>query len=206
MKIVNLAMAAVLSLFFGATVAGSAEAPAPAKTAVYKEFVQGSPKAKVTVIEYASVTCPHCARFHTDSYPLLKRDYIDAGKIRFIFRDLPTPPAPLALAAAAVARCAPGDRGMPLLAKLFEHQSEWMKSPNESIRTYAQDSGMSSADVDACLQNEALLKEMMAVAENAGKLYQVHSTPTFIVGEERIDGEGYEPLRAAIDAALTKSK
>src|SRR5438045_3351275 len=78
----------------------------------YQELVEGNPNAKVTVVEYASLTCPHCARFYTESFPKLKKDYIDTGKVKFVFRDLPTPPRELAFAAAQVARCATGDRGM----------------------------------------------------------------------------------------------
>src|ERR1700760_1366593 len=80
--------------------------PAWAAQPGYHEFMEGNPNAKVTVVEYASLTCPHCAHFYNDGFPQLKKSYIDTGRIKFIFRDLPTPPQELAIAAAALARCA----------------------------------------------------------------------------------------------------
>ena len=199
-----LAALVVSSLAFPVLAAEAAKpaAPAPATGPVYREFVEGNPKAKVTVIEYASVTCPHCARFYLDSYPDLKKNYIDTGKIRFVFRDFPTAPVPLAMAAAGLARCAPGDRGKTLIEMMFKNQQEWMQAPNETLRGYAQLAGMSSEDVDDCLKNQAILKEIQDVQEKAVTLYKVQSTPSFFVGEELVQGNDYETLKRVIDKHL----
>jgi len=187
--------------------APTSKTPLRPDSPIYREFIEGSPTAKVTVVEYASVTCPHCANFYLNSFPSLKKDYIDTGKIKFIFRDLPTPPADLALAAAMVARCAPGNRGLGIVDKLFRNQEEWMKAPGESLKNYAQSVGMTALDVDACLKNDAMYKEMQTVVDRANSLYHVQSTPTFIVDDVKIESGGdYEKLTQAIDKATAKTE
>jgi protein-disulfide isomerase len=189
---------------FGAAVSLGASPvfAADAKAPVYREYVQGNPKAKVVVIEYASLTCPHCAHFAEADYPLLKKEYIDTGKIKYVFRDFPLDG--LGMGAALLARCAPNDRGMTMVDMMFKNQKEWMSSekPLEVLRGYAQLAGMDSAAVDACLKNEAILKEINEVREKAMTLYKVKSTPTFFVGEDMVEGADYAALKKAIDKAL----
>lgn len=188
----------------GAAAPAAAPAPAPVATGPqYREFVQGDPNAKVTVIEYASLTCSHCAHFYQTSYVELKKNYIDTGKIKFVFRDFPLDG--LAMAGAALARCAPGDRGGKLIDMMFKQQDVWIRSatPLEPLKGYAQLAGMSSADVDACLKNEAILGQIRDVQNNASSLYKVQSTPTFFVEDEKIDGDrGYEFMAKLIDKKL----
>jgi len=193
-----LAAAAIGTMVFGAPVMAADAAKPP----VYRDFVQGNPKAKVVVIEYASLTCPHCAHFAEAEYPKLKKDYIDTGKIKYVFRDFPLDG--MAMGAALLARCAPNDRGMTMVDMMFKNQSEWMRSekPLEVLRGYAQLAGMDSAAVDACLKNEAILKEINDVREKAMTLYKVKSTPSFFVGEDIVEGADYEALKKAIDKQL----
>ena len=160
------------SLAFGVATAADAP-PANPNMVSYHEFVEGDPKAKLTVVEYASVTCPHCARFFVESFPELKKDYIDTGKIKYIYRDLPTAPRELSFAASQIARCAPNNRGMGMIEMLFKHQQEWMSAPDTTLRGYAQLAGMSGADFDACLKNESIYKEMNNVVDRASTLYKV---------------------------------
>lgn len=169
---------------------------------VYKEFVQGDLKAKVTVIEYASLTCPHCALFMTEGYPQLKKEYIDTGKIRFIYRDFPLDG--LATGAALLARCVPGDRGHVMVEMMFQNQAEWIRAekPLDVLRGYAQLAGLNSAGVDACLKNQTILKNIQDVQERAVSLYKVQSTPTFFVGERQVQGNDFATLKKAIDAQL----
>ena len=169
---------------------------------VYKEFVQGDLKAKVTVIEYASLTCPHCALFMIEGYPQLKKEYIDTGKVRFIYRDFPLDG--LATGAALLARCVPGDRGHVMVEMMFQNQSEWIRSdkPLDVLRGYAQLAGLNAAGVDACLKNQTILKDITDVQERAASLYKVQSTPTFFVGEKQVQGNDYAALKKAIDAKL----
>jgi protein-disulfide isomerase len=197
----GLAGAALVAAAVGPFAAPASAADA-AKPVVYREFVHGNPDAKVTVIEYASLTCPHCAHFATEEYPLLKKEYIDTGKIKFVFRDFPLDG--LATGAALLARCAPNDRGKVMIEMMFANQNEWMRSetPLEPLRGYAQLAGMSATDVDACLKNEAILKEIQSVQEKAITLYKVQATPSFFVGEELVAGNDYATLKKAIDKAL----
>jgi protein-disulfide isomerase len=180
----------------------SAKAPAPASGPVYREFVQGNPKAKVTVIEYASLTCPHCADFAKNDYPMLKKAYIDTGKIKYVYRDYPLDG--LAMGAALLARCAPGDKGLTMIQMIFENQLTWVRADNplEPLRGYAKQVGMNEADVDACLKNEGILDTMKQVQETATNLYNVNATPTFLVGDEQVAGADYDGLKKLIDKAL----
>jgi protein-disulfide isomerase len=196
-----LALAGALAFSIAGAVSTQAEV-----SSTYHELIEGNPNAKVTVVEYASMTCPHCAKFYNESFPTLKKDYIDTGKIKFVFRDLPTPPRELAFAAAQIARCAPEGRGLGLIQMMYKHQEEWMQSPQVTLRGYAQLSGITPAEFDACLKNEAIYTAMNKSIDQASTVYKVESTPTFFVGEAKVTGEGYEPLQKAIDKALASAK
>ncbi len=178
-------------------------APATGQSDVtYKEFIEGNPEAKVTVVEYASLTCSHCANFYINGYPELKKQYIDTGKIRFVFRDFPTAPQQLATAAAMVARCAPAGRGKTIIGLIFKNQGEFFSNPNDAMRGYAQLAGMTSEEVDACLKNKSVFDEIERVATTAVNVYKVRATPTFFVNDQIVEGEVWETLKAAIDDAL----
>src|SRR4051812_24569955 len=182
-------MRGILGLLAGLalSVAGVGAADAAVST-TYHELVEGNPSAKVTVVEYASMTCPHCAKFYNESFPLLKKDYIDTGKIKFVFRDLPTPPRELAFAAAQIARCAPAERGMGMIQMLYKHQEEWMQNPQVTLRGYAQLSGITPAEFDACLKNDAIYSAMNKSIDEASTTYKVESTPTFFIGTTKLTG------------------
>lgn len=186
-------------------------APAPAtanaSTPQYREFVIGDAKAPVTIIEYASLTCSHCAHFHNTVLPDLKKNYVDTGKVRFVFRDFPLDG--IATGAAVLARCAPGDRGIKMIEMMFKNQDTWIRSqqPLEPLRGYAQLAGMNAADVDACLKNENIIKTVREVQTTATNLYKVQSTPTFFVDDEKVDGDrGYEFMANLIDKKLAAKK
>ena len=168
----------------------------------YREFAEGSAKAKLTVIEYGSLTCPHCAEFHNVAYPLLKKEYIDTGKVRFIFRDLPSDN--LGLGAALLARCVPGERGKEMISLMFATQRTWVLSDNplEHLTGHAKAVGLEGPSLEACLKNEAILKKIVEIREAALRDHKVQSTPTFFIGEdmkEMVEGSEYPPLKAAID-------
>lgn len=209
MKTIRIFAAALAAWALSSPLAQAQDAakPAPASAPQYREFVQGDPKAKVTVIEYASLTCSHCQHFYETAYPVLKKNYIDTGKIRFVFRDFPLDG--LAMAGAVLARCAPGDRGMKLIDLMFKNQPTWVRaqSPIEPLKGYAMLAGMNSDDVDACLKNEDMIKTVREVQTTASNLYKVQATPTFFVEEEKLEGDpGYEGLSKAIDKALADKK
>ena len=196
---------ALAGLMAGAAIAADAPKPpatTPAAGPVYREFVLGNPNSKVVVIEYASLTCPHCAHFAQEDYPKLKKDYIDTGKIKYIYRDFPLDN--LALGAALLARCAPGNKGMGMIEKMFNEQLKWIQAekPIEPLTAYAKETGMSDKDVEACLQNKAIVDTIRDVYSTAASLYKVDATPTFLVGEDRVPGADYARLKEMIDKAL----
>ena len=190
-------MSALVGFTFTAVPFTGASAAEPV---TYREIVLGNAKAKVTVIEYASLTCPHCAHFTENDFPKLKAAYIDTGKIKFIYRDFPLDN--LAAGAALIVRCAPTDRAMPLVEALFKNQDKWARVPNplEEVTNFAQlAAGMSKADVEACLNNTAVFDQIRDVAQKAVSLYKIGGTPTFFVDEEKIEGIDFEALQSAID-------
>jgi protein-disulfide isomerase len=186
----------------------AAKPAAPATGGVqYREFVIGDAKAPVTIIEYASLTCSHCAHFHNTVMPELKKNYVDTGKVRFVFRDFPLDG--IATGAAVLARCAPGDRGMKMIEMMFKNQDTWIRAPQplEPLRGYAQLAGMSAADVDACLKNEAVVKAVREVQTTATNLYKIQSTPTFFVDDEKVEGgRDYAYMANVIDKKLAAKK
>jgi protein-disulfide isomerase len=198
------ALAAIAAaVWLGAAGTAAAQGAGPQ----YREFVVGDAKAPVTIIEYASLTCSHCAHFHQTVYPELKKNYIDTGKVRFVFRDFPLDG--LAMGGAVLARCAPGDRGMKLIDLMFKNQDTWVRAekPLEPLKGYAQLAGMSAADVDACLKNETILKAVREVQNTGTTLYKIQSTPTFFVEDEKVEGDrGYEFMAKLIDKKLAEKK
>jgi protein-disulfide isomerase len=187
---------------FAARAAEPADAGGP-----FREFVAGDAKAKVAVIAYVSLTCPHCAHFHTATYPQLKKAYVDTGKVRFLLRDFPLDA--LAMAGAVIARCASPEKGRKLVDLLFENQMAWVASPRpiEPLRAQAKAAGLSEADVDACLQNKTLLASMKEEQRRASDVYAIDATPAFFIGDETIQGDApFEDMAAAIDRQLAKAK
>ncbi len=164
------------------------------------DMTMGPDTAKVTVIEYASASCPHCAAFYKDVFPTLKTEYIDTGKIHFIFREFPHNDA--ALAAFMVARCAPKEKYFPLVDVFFTTQDVWLQNPLEGLTKIAQQAGFTKESFDACLKNEAVAKNILAVRTTADGL-GVTGIPTFFINGEMLDGEKtIDVLRAKIDPLL----
>ncbi|MFZ5676837.1 MAG: DsbA family protein [Pseudomonadota bacterium] len=165
------------------------------------EMAMGPETAKVVVVEYASASCPHCANFYKETFPALKKDYIDTGKIRFIFREFPhNQPA---LAAFMLARCAPKDKYFPLIDMFFEQQDTWLAAPLEGLQKIAQLAGFTKESFDACLKNEEVAKGIIAVRDKAEKEFGVDSIPTFFINGELLKGEtSIEEFRKKIDPLL----
>lgn len=160
----------------------------PSQAAEWKEHVLGDSDAPVTIIEYASLTCPHCASFHTEVLPEIKEKLIDTGKAKMIFRDYPLDG--IALRAAAVAQCAGDDRYFGVLSMLFKSQLTWARSedPIEGIKQVVRFGGMNGDAVDACLADEAMIDAIVASRMKGEQEYNVSSTPSFIIDGETIAG------------------
>ncbi|HVY20352.1 MAG TPA: DsbA family protein [Bauldia sp.] len=153
------------------------------------DMTLGDPKAPNVVIEYASMTCSHCQRFHAEVYPQLKSKYIDTGKAYFIFRDFPLDP--LAAAAIVLAHCAPKERFFPLVDLMFDHQDQWafVNDPETALFNLVKQAGFSRESFDACLTNQQLADGVTAVHDRAAKEFGVGSTPTFFVNGKMLAGE-----------------
>ncbi|MFN0041660.1 MAG: DsbA family protein [Alphaproteobacteria bacterium] len=147
----------------------------------------GKVDAKVTVIEYASLTCPHCAAFHRDVLPELKKQYIDTGKIRYVFRDFPLDGR--AAIAAMAARCAPKERYFPFIDALFKTQEQWARAEDvhKALSPIARLAGMSQEGYEACVKNEALYQAIRAARGQAETEFRIESTPSFVVNGKKTE-------------------
>ena len=141
----------------------------------------GNKDAKVTIIEYASMTCSHCATFHEKTFPVLKSKWIDTGKVRFILREFPLDP--LATAGFMLARCAGNDKYYPVVDLLFSQQKNWAFSnkPVEALLSLVKQAGFSQESFEACLKNQQIYDAVNAVRDRAAQKLGVNSTPTFFI-------------------------
>jgi protein-disulfide isomerase len=148
----------------------------------------GDPKAPVTVIEYASMTCPHCAHFSATTFPELKKRYIDTGKVYYIFREFPLDE--LAAAGSMVARCAGKDNYFPLVETLFAQQRDWVvQRPYQPLLAIAKQAGMTEDSFDACLANQDMVKGIEQGRSEASSKFGVQSTPTFFINGKLVSGD-----------------
>jgi protein-disulfide isomerase len=193
------AMAAPMDAF--AQRAQQAPAPGPstvpqadlAEPSPLGDMTMGKDDAPVTIIEYASMTCPHCAHFTVNTFPKLKEKYIDTGKVRFIFREFPLDP--LAAGASMLARCAEKEKFFPVLDLLFHTQAQWaVNNPIEPLFNVVKQAGFTREAFNSCLDtrnNEASRKILDAIESTrnrgADKL-KVASTPTFFINGKRVTG------------------
>ena len=151
------------------------------------EMAIGTDSAPITVIEYASMTCPHCAHFSETTFPELKKRYIDTGKVRFIFREFPLDR--LAFAGFLLARCVPSDKYFPMIETLFAQQRDWVvEKPLQPMRAIAKQAGVSQEAFDACLEDHKLIEGIEKVRSQAADKFGVNSTPTFFVNGKRLPG------------------
>ncbi len=153
------------------------------------DVIQGSASAPVTIVEYASMTCSHCAAFHEETWPTLKSKYVDAGKVKFILREFPLDP--LATAGFMLARCAGPERRNAIVDLLYTQQKNWafVDKPLDALAGLVKQAGVSQSDFEACLQNQQLLDEVTKTHDRAIELFKVNATPTFFVNGRQMNGE-----------------
>lgn len=178
-----------------------------ARSGGLKDIVQGDENAKVTVIEYASMSCGHCATFHADVYPKLKEQYIDTGKIRFIFREFPLDNR--AAAASMLARCVAPEKTTPLIKVLFKQLRDWAYvagDPTPKLFEIAKQAGFTEKSFKACLTNEEQFQKLIDGRRRASTVFGINSTPTFFINGQRLKGAPtLEALKEVIDPMLAKS-
>lgn len=195
----------------------AADAKAASGEVVHKnDVILGNPNAAITVIEYASPTCPHCADFHDHAFPAIKEKFIDTGEIRFIFREFPTPPVQFAQAGAALARCA-GEKSGPdgyfaMLSALFHNQrptdetKSWIigTDPRGAILRIASQAGFDAQHYDACISRQDLVDLVQSNAQEGEKRYGVTGTPSFVVNGHLVKLHSFDDVAKAIVAAGAK--
>lgn len=205
-----LSLIATASPVFGAGAARAQDAQSVDKAKIAEpgplgDHVMGDANAPVTVIEYASLTCSHCAHFATTTFPELKKKYIDTGKVRFILREFPLDP--VAAAAFMLSRCAPSERYYDVVDLFFEKQNDWAftNTPLDSLNAMAKQIGFSQQEFEACLTNQSLLDGVNAVKDRGAKDFGINATPTFFVNGQVVRGAlPIAEFEAILDPLLPK--
>jgi protein-disulfide isomerase len=163
----------------------------------------GKADAPVTIVEYMSMTCPHCAAFHRETFDAIKEKYVDTGKVRFVLREFPLDNK--AVAAIMIARCAPEGQYFPLVSALFKSQMTWATADDvrAALLQVSKLAGFTQESFEACLTNQKLLDDVIKVREAGGIDFGVSSTPTFFInGQRYAGGMSVAEMSAIIDAAL----
>ncbi len=177
--------------------AGSAlaQAAAPTPDAEYgdipvtaDDFVMGQATAPVTIVEYASLTCPHCARFHTQVLPGLKKELVASGKVRLVYRDFPLDQS--AMAGSMLARCAGRDRYFAFLDVLYRDQSNWARARNpvQALSRIALLGGIGKDKFQSCMADKKLQESILKQRLEGSQMYQVNSTPTLLINGQKFSG------------------
>jgi protein-disulfide isomerase len=167
------------------------------------EITLGDPSAPVTVIEYASMTCSHCAHFHDTTFTPFKEKYIDTGKVYFIFREFPLDP--LATAAFMLARCLPEERYLPLVDILFRQQKNWAftDDPSGALLNIVKQAGFTQETFNTCLTNQQILDGVNWVKNRGAQDFEVSATPTFFInGTKKSGALSLETLDQEIEPLL----
>ena len=191
-------MAGIAALLFTM----SARAEPPSAEDALKDRILGDPNAPVEIVEYSSLTCPHCRNFHLNVLPALKKKYIDTGKVKLVYRDFPFDR--FGLMAAVMARCAPPIRYFQFLDVLFQNQERWSRDPNPgaALVRIGKLGGLSGDDFQTCMNNKALVDGLIQGRLDANKRFEVKATPTFVInGDKRV--VGFQPFKV-FDELLEK--
>lgn len=163
------------------------------------DMVLGNPDAPIEIIEYASMTCPHCATFHNDTMPQLKAEWLDTGRAKLVFREFPLDR--LAVMASAVARCSGPDHYFGFIDVLFETQPTWARAedPVGAIKQIVRMGGLDPAMVDACVADSAVIDGVIATRIHGEQNYDIQSTPSFVIDGEVHGGDmSFEEMDAIL--------
>ena len=169
------------------------------------DWVIGDPDAPVTMIEYASLSCPHCAAFHKNTFPIIKKEYIDTGIVKFIFRDYPLNYP--ALEGSMIARCAGQKMHAKYISTLFNLQKKWVVANNskELLFDIVKNGGITQEEFDKCLANKELENQILNDLLYAQKTFNIKTTPSFIINGKLIEGnKSVDKFRNVIENILTK--
>jgi protein-disulfide isomerase len=170
-----------------------------------EDYVLGKADAPVTIVEYASFTCPHCAQLATATMPTVKKELIDTGKARLVYRDFPLDR--LALTASLVARCAPRERYFGFVDVLFAGQANWARAtdPIRALGQIAQQGGIAPDRFDSCIKDEAATQKVLQQRIDGEQKFGVKSTPTLLINGARYSGAlTYDQIKAIVEPFLPK--
>lgn len=192
-----------LALTAAVSVAGPVFAEDEAKPVVI-EMAQGAEDAPVTMIEYASYTCPHCANWHKETYPKVKADFIDTGKVRFIIREVYFDRP--GLWAGMIARCGGPEKYFGMADLLFARQSEWARAESgaeiaENLYKLGRIAGMEQADMEACLNDRPMAEALVAEFQKNSETDKIRSTPSFVINGTLHSNEPYNKLKDILEEA-----
>lgn len=205
-------LASTMALGLGTTLSAAFPLVALAETVDVAKLMEPSPlgekslgkeDAPVTIVEYASMTCGHCANFHKNTLPEIKKQYIETGKVRMIFREFPLDP--VSAAGFMLARCAPEEKYFDVMDALFADQRAWAftNDPYNSMLNFSKQLGFTQESFEACLTNQSLLDGVNAVRDKGGNEFKVDSTPTFFINGEKVSGAlSFEEMSKIIDKYL----
>ncbi|MDE4304948.1 DsbA family protein [Phaeobacter gallaeciensis] len=174
-------------------------------TSTITEMVQGAEDAPVTLIEYASYTCPHCANFHTGPYKKLKEEYIDTGKVKFIYREVYFDR--YGLWASMIARCAGPEKFFGMTDLIFKEQSDWARAGGateivDALRKIGRLAGLENDQLEACLQDGTKAQTLVTWYQVNAEEHDVTATPSFVLNGKKIENQSYESFKALIEAEL----
>jgi len=190
-----------LALILALALTGSAAAATAKLAQQAGDMSLGSPKARVQVVEYASLSCPDCARFNAEVFPAFKSKYVDTGKVRYTLREMLTPPAQVAAAGFLLARCAGPEKYFAVVDEVFRSQDKWDGEVRGVLLGVAKANGLSESQFTACMSDAAALKALNVRVKAAIDM-GVDSTPTFFVNGKKFEGEmSLQQLDAAVAAA-----
>ena len=206
------ALAVVIATGFGGLLSGptfaeTATAPVAATAIIVPDMIIGNKDSKVTLMEYASFTCPHCAQFHKDVFKQLKKDYIDTGKIKFVYREVYFDK--YGLWAAMIARCGGEMRYFGISDILLSTQPDWAASDDpavvvENLKKIGRTAGMDDATMGTCLDDAAMAQAMVTAYQTNSEADKVEGTPTLIVNGVKYTNMPYDELKKILDAELAK--
>lgn len=185
--------------------AAAAQQAAGLDTSPIVEMVQGTPDAPVTVIEYASYTCPHCATFHAGAYRRLKADYIDTGKVRLIYREVYFDR--YGLWASMIARCGGAEKFFEITDRIYAGQADWTRAGDDAavaaaLREIGRAAGIAAAPLEACMQDAEKLRALVAWYQKNAQADGIDATPSFVINGVKVPNQSYASFSALIDAEL----
>ena len=172
------------------------------------DIAQGAEDAPLTIVEYASFTCGHCANFHANVYPQLKAEYIDTGKVRFVQRDVFFDQP--GLWAGILARCGGDDKFFPVSGMLFDEQEQWLAGGSgdeiaTNLRRIGLKAGMTEEQMTACWEDTAKVEQLIATFQTNATADEVEATPTFIIGGEKVSNQPRDSMKEIIDTKLAEA-